>query len=255
MGEKPEFYGSWKGRVIKSIAVDGATTWDEVRDSTGLSPKNLNMILKELYPIEAVYKANNGDYRVDYDLYKQYQEYFSETIETQIPTIVKISKSHQSALNRWIEDWKDVKALKFTLENKHFFLQGPHLDDFSKTIISKAEVEVLVVNPFVESVDLAKSLIEPSKNGVKVTLIRRSPNEKAEQFNQSLKKSGIKIVIDESVHAKLIVVDRTVVVCSSMNFISASVSGKSWEAGIVTIDANTVQDTLNSILNLIEMGK
>lgn len=43
--EKPKYWGSWKGRVIKAIALDGAETWDDIRDLTGLSSESLNRAL------------------------------------------------------------------------------------------------------------------------------------------------------------------------------------------------------------------
>ena len=44
------------------------------------------------------------------------------------------------------------------MESKHFFLEGRHLDDISKELVSHAESEVLAVNPFVENCDLSNTL-------------------------------------------------------------------------------------------------
>ncbi|MGV9170534.1 MAG: hypothetical protein ACOC38_11415 [Promethearchaeia archaeon] len=37
--DEPTYWGSWKGRVVKAIAVNGTRTWNEIRYQTGLSPK------------------------------------------------------------------------------------------------------------------------------------------------------------------------------------------------------------------------
>ena len=59
--EKPIFLGSWKGRVIKAIALNGAQSWYELRDFTGLSPKSLNRTLAELMSAKALEKHTQKD--------------------------------------------------------------------------------------------------------------------------------------------------------------------------------------------------
>jgi len=49
----------------------------------------------------------------------------------------------------WINQWKEPRELDFSLEHEQFFLEGRHLDDFSKELIAHAKSEVLVVNPFI----------------------------------------------------------------------------------------------------------
>jgi phosphatidylserine/phosphatidylglycerophosphate/cardiolipin synthase-like enzyme len=65
-----------------------------------------------------------------------------------------------------------------------------------------------------------------------------------------LKKSGINVIYDKSVHAKLIVIDNEVAVISSMNFSLTSSGGKSWEAGIVSIEENVINSIIDSIRTL-----
>jgi len=52
--EEPRYWGSWKGRVIRAIAIDRAQTWSEMRDITGLSPKSLNRVLAEMFDAEVL---------------------------------------------------------------------------------------------------------------------------------------------------------------------------------------------------------
>jgi hypothetical protein len=56
-----------------------------------------------------------------------------------------------------------------------------------------------------------------------------------------LKKDGDRVTFNDMVHAKLIVVDRTVAVTSSMNVITRSSGGASWEAGIVSMEDTVVE--------------
>ena len=67
-----------------------------------------------------------------------------------------------------------------------------------------------------------------------------------------LKKDGVRVTFNDMVHAKLIVVDRTVAVTSSMNFLTRSSGGATWEAGIVSMEDTVVESTADSILRLLE---
>ena len=133
------------------------------------------------------------------------------------------------------------------------------MDDLSKGLICKAKSEVLVVNPFVNKCDLSDTLREASKNGVEVKLITRPPDIERVQFQQDkeeyhglLKGDGVKVTYNKAVHAKLITVDRAVVILSSVNFYSGSSGGASWEAGLVSIEKTVVESITDSILGLLE---
>jgi len=71
---------------------------------------------------------------------------------------MEFSYDKKEDLVRWIDKWREFKGLDFSMEHKHFFLEGRHLDDISKELVSHAESEVLVVNPFVENCDLSNTL-------------------------------------------------------------------------------------------------
>ena len=62
--EKLLYLGTWKGRVIKAVAVDGAKTWDEIREKTGLNPKSLNIVLRELFNAKAIEHIKNNEDKV-----------------------------------------------------------------------------------------------------------------------------------------------------------------------------------------------
>ena len=65
-------------------------------------------------------------------------------------------------------------------------------------------------------------------------------------------KSGVQILYNDYVHAKLLLVDDLVAFVSSMNFTSSSSGGKAWEAGVITWQQGIVNSILNSIKNIIE---
>jgi phosphatidylserine/phosphatidylglycerophosphate/cardiolipin synthase-like enzyme len=132
-------------------------------------------------------------------------------------------------------------------------LEGRHLDDFSKELISHAKSDVLVVNPFIQHCDLSDTLMDVKKKGVDVKVITRPPKDsypdkllRKQEYHQKLKNEGISLVYKENVHAKLIVVDNTIAISSSMNFFPESSAGVSWEAGLISIDPQVVDSIVKS---------
>ncbi|MDH5770293.1 MAG: phospholipase D family protein [Candidatus Bathyarchaeota archaeon] len=246
--------------------MDGAKTWNDIRDLTGLSPESLNRALFEMYDV-GILEKSKGIYRVGPEVHKEYEEFsamqgISEKSDTravvqEIP--VKFSEEKQKDLVRWINQWREVKSLDFSLEPKHFFLEGRHLDDISKELISKGKSEVLVVNPYVNHCGLSDTLREASKNGIKVRLITRPPDDEKysyrkekQEYHTTLKEEGVILIYNKKVHAKLIVVDRVAAIISSMNFYSGSSGGASWEAGLISVEETVVESIVNSILELLE---
>lgn len=260
---EPRYWGSWKGRVIRAVVVDNAKTWNEIHGLTGLSSKSLNRALYEMFELGVLEKKADGTYRVSHDIYAEYKDFFGELAESgkSVRTLAqtKFSEDMQESLVKWIHQWKELKELSFSLKPQHFFLEGRHLDDFSKELICKAKSEVLVVNPFVNNCDLSNTLREASRNGVEVRLITRpAETEKTrfrrdkEEYHGLLKEEGVKVMYNKAVHAKIVVVDRAVAVLSSMNFYSRSSAGASWEAGLISLDKTVVESVVDSILGLLE---
>jgi len=259
---EPRFWGSWKGRVIKAIVEDHAKTWLEIRDLTGLSAKSLNTALAEMFDL-AILEKKGSTYRVIPEIYKEYKEFWTSTHPPAKKDVdkapVEFSEERQKALVDWIDQWRKVKKLDFSLEDKHFFLVGRHLDEISKELISNASSEVLVVNPFVNHCDLSNTLRNASKNGVRVNLVTRPPDVRRERsqhdmgnYHKLLREDGVEVMYNKAVHAKLIIVDRAVTISSSMNFLSTSSSGVSWEAGLISVEEKVVESVVNSVLELLE---
>lgn len=257
--EKLLYLGTWKGRVIKAIAVDGAKTWNEIREKTGLNPKSLNIVLRELFNAKAIEHVKNNEgktigYRVEYNLYKLYDKYYKTEKEDKKVPIIKIAENVQKELRQWIDNWKEAKRLDFSLAKDHFYLEGRFLTDFSQEIIANAKNEVLIVNPWLNECDLSKTLRDAIKNKASVTVVRRPiEGDSNKNFISLLEKDGIIFYDNPKVHAKIVVVDRAVAITSSMNFTVQSSGGQSWEAGLITVDHAVVENIVNSILNLIEM--
>lgn len=76
MMSEPAYWGSWKGRVIKAIAVEYAQTWSDIQAVTGLSEHSLNTALSELYDA-GVLENVDGRYRISYNIYQECRDYFT----------------------------------------------------------------------------------------------------------------------------------------------------------------------------------
>lgn len=262
---EPKYWGSWKGRVVSAIVTGGEQTWTELLEKTGLATTSLNRVLAELFNVHAIIKKGEGTqarYRVVEELYDQYKTFLNC-----IPSLVtgrkkeqlpaRFGQARKGKLVNWIEQWKRLKELEFSLEPKHFFLEGMYLDDLSKSLISAATLEVLAVNPYVDHCDLSNVLRNATKNA-EVTLVTHPPEDNnqfpkdRQEYHKTLKNEGVKLVYNKKAHAKLIVVDRTIAIVSSMNLYGSSSGGGSWEAGLVTIEDTVVEQIVDSILSLME---
>lgn len=223
--------------------------------------------LSEMYELNEIVRTREKKYRVCPRLYDEYTEFlsrqrmpekFTQKGTSETP---KTTPTDKSEIIEWISQWKKLRKLDFSLEPEHFFLEDMDLDDISKQLIRRASKEVLVVNPFIESCSLSKTLEEASKHGAKVTVITRPPREdvqreqEKEEYHSRLREEGINLVYNKETHAKLIVVDNEAAIVSSMNFYSGSSGGKTWEAGLISIEENVVKSVVNAIHKLQKSGE
>lgn len=257
--KEPIYWGSWKGRVIEAISIYRAQTWEELRDITGLSPKSLNKVLSELFDAEAITKGSDGRYWARKDIYDTYVKH-SDQLKAQKDDIpVRISEEEQKHLVTRIDEWKQFKELDFSLKPEHFFLKGSDLYDLSMDLIQRARKEILIANPYVEQCDLSDKLRDAAALKKNVILVTRRPDDKNDEYRKrkevyhdTLTKSGLRLTYNGRVHAKLIVLDRSVAIVSSMNLNTSSTAGSSWEGGIVSKEESVVEDIRDSILALRE---
>lgn len=156
-----------------------------------------------------------------------------------------------------VKSWLSFNNIEPT-DSNHFYLQGDSLDNFSKYLISNAHSSITVSNPYVDKCALSDSLMDSVKQGKSVLLITRpiQSNDRyydsKRNYHESLKSSNVILAYNENVHAKILLVDECVAVVSSLNFTSTSSSGKSWEAGIVSMEPNVVEKVHESLDSVSE---
>ncbi len=269
---EPPFYGSWKGRVLEAIAVENIRDWNGILEYTELFPENLNKAIHELYDLDVITRQDDGLYWIkDIVLYHQYRLYFetpnddykAPLIQHEEPKNITLEKAlpKDESLADFVAKWRAFKNLSFSLDARHFFLEGTYLDDLSKDLIRRAKKEVLLVNPYLELCNLSNTLIDAVEAKAKVLVITRNPSdnkhdkmeniEEKQKYHETLKEKGIIINYDTRIHAKLLVVDGQIAIISSMNYYSWSSGGSSWEAGMISIDGaivNSVHKTIHQLL-------
>ena len=263
MVREPKYWKSKIGKVAFAIAIDGVDTWQGLSEHTGFDSDELKRALHELFEAKLLQKREDRSYQLDSDLVGEYRRYFEK--EQSSREIAPIQDDREPSTEsdewaKWIMSWRDVSSLSFSLEHLHFFLDEKHLYPFSTLVISRAESQVLVVNPYVEKCDLSDNLLEPIQQGKEVMVITRPASKRGKKSSNKiaeirnyllhLDEQGIDVRLDDYVHAKLIVVDEMVAVVSSMNLYPGSLVGKPWEAGMVSIDPKTVKEVRDRILAL-----
>ena len=228
----PRFWSSWRGRIIRAIVLDRLYTRNEILKRTQLDEEQFEQALSELSQHSLLTRADKERFWVNsIELCNQYRSFFRKL---------------QENLVDWVNQWRLQEKVESRLN--HFFLEDKLLYEFSEKLLGNANIEILVANPYIKKCHISNTLMSMGEKGINVKIITRSSPER---YIKELSEKKIAITYDDSVHAKLIVVDRRVGIVSSMNFFAASSGGASWEAGLVTTERSTVQSIAGSILNKI----
>ena len=164
---------------------------------------------------------------------------------------------NENTLIQWLTQWVADKPINLSVESKQFFLAGMELEELARDAIGKAQDEILVTSPYVDSCHLATALQRAVERRVKVKVIARRPtNAKMDalktECQANLRKEGVVIHYINQIHSKIIIVDRKISVISSMNLYSGSTGGATFEAGIVSFDKTVVDSATKYIVELLE---
>jgi hypothetical protein len=226
------FWTTYGGRIVRAVVLHDAFTKDSIIKATNLTKEEFAQGFKGLIEDTRIEKKENGKLWVTPELYGKCK-FFFEVV--------------QRKLVCWVEEWRKKEGIvnRFGNSIDHFYLEGKLLPEFAESLIKNAREEILVINPWVKRCDICNSLKLMSENGVNVKVLTKEIE--SYQFMKELTKS-VSVSYDDSIHAKLIVVDRRVGIVSSMNFYAASTAGQTWEAGIVTLEGEVVNSVYQSIL-------
>jgi len=257
---EPKYWGTDKGLVLEVMA---NFLWVEnspidlfgLVQMTYLSENELMKILDELIRDGDVHIEDDKWYNILPELAKEYIDYIDYEIERAIKEeemgVIQVPFVEKRDIIVWTDGWIKIHKPEISLEKEHFFLEGYYLDVFIKFLISKANETIIVINPFLDMITPIKLLIEAKQDNKRVVMVTRPPDiSSTRKYHKSLLDSGITILYHENLHAKILIFDDKIAIVSSMNFLQRATAGISWEAGIVTINVNTVNMIKDSITNL-----
>jgi phosphatidylserine/phosphatidylglycerophosphate/cardiolipin synthase-like enzyme len=182
-----------------------------------------------------------------------------ETQKEELETQKKPSaEKREDGLTQWLTQWASARPINQPLAAKHFFIEGMRLEELARDAIAQAKDEVLVTTPYLDNCFLVTALQEARNRRANVKIITRRPNSKDDKEYSKLecqgllRKIGISIHYDNTIHAKIIVIDQTIAIVSSMNIYSGSTGGGSLEAGIVTFEKGVVESIGKYVASLLE---
>jgi len=221
-----------------------------------------------------ILEQSSGRFKVEKELWLKYKAHFGEEWAKEKLEDLEEDKreeernkqlirrrqqiQEQNYLRNRMYEWIKFKNIKMGPESAHLFLKGDLLDSLLRDLIPRTKNEILVVNPYVEQCAFSDNLIQASENGVKVILVTQMPNSNwsgkrtrgKELYHKRLNDSNIQVIYNDSVHAKIFILDKQILSVSSMNLYSESVAGKLREAGMVTIEPTNIQRALDFMNDL-----
>lgn len=181
----------------------------------------------------------------------------TQKVETETKTSTN-SEKQGDHLTQWLTQWAAARPINQPLSAKHFFIEGMRLEELARDAIARARDEVLVTTPYLDNCFLVTALQEARNRRANVKIITRRPNSKDDkeysklECQAFLRKNGVSIHYDNTIHAKIIVIDQTIAIVSSMNIYSGSTGGGSLEAGIVTFERIVVESVGKYVASLLE---
>jgi phosphatidylserine/phosphatidylglycerophosphate/cardiolipin synthase-like enzyme len=266
----PRYWNTWEGKIVEALVRSNSPVgWEELSTETDLDQYPLNSALSNLFRDQTIHKDNFGNYQIaDEEIRQEWQIHLgiatpkeltnnSSAEQKPVMTPQQIATEQQINLENWLIMWKTIKHIEFSLENKHFFLDGMHTDEFTKDMIKFSEKSVLIANPFVNSCYLTEAILEAREKQVEVKIVTRPPANdeylaKQTECHSNLTKSGTVIKYNNQIHSKIVIVDNLITIVSSMNFYSGSSGGASLEAGMVSIDPKVAKSASEFIIKLLE---
>jgi len=118
-------------------------------------------------------------------------------------------------------------------------------------LILEAKKEIIILSPWIELTGHQEDLIKNAvKKDINVTLLARKPTaQKQSEAIEKLQQIGAQVFFDNRLHAKMILIDRTVALISSSNIIPTSMT-ENHELGILTLNEEVLEDLLGYLTYL-----
>ena len=195
MSVEPKYWGSWKGLILKAIAIEGKRTWSEIQKSTGLNPLSLNQAIKELRD-SGILTGREKYWIEDYDLYSDYVNY-GELLSGKNNNVQNISTEKLNPLKQRVIEiqdylsnnprgkntiiscvlvWTLLSKINFPFSSEHFYLEGDKLDRLTQDIIEASKKSIFVVNPFIDKCSLSDKIRKAPRCSLLSSLLNSKGN-------------------------------------------------------------------------------
>jgi len=241
--KKPLFSGSNKGIILETLAKSGEMTYKELKNSSielqSLDDKQFKshtQYLQKNYLIiynkeKKKYWITNSNFLHDYT---HYTDTKNKSIIEKIAGFFYLKtffKNHINKLNS--ELLLKLDADKY---EKQYFLNKHEIIEITQFLIKNAKYEIRIVNFIIDEIDITRELITSKNNNpeINIQIITNKDDDKYFKFHDLLRNNNIDVFIENTIHAKILIIDFSYIIISSMNFTPYSISGKSIEAGILS---------------------
>ncbi len=269
----PPHWGTKKGKIIESIAIQWCFTFQEILDEIKIESKELHALIGELMAERLVY-VYEGQYRVNKELYHEYWNYavhftdlpekiHEETMETMGLTVEeRVAEGIVEWVNTWIKFQRNYEN-EISVNKDHFYLDGNLLPTFIHDLVRRARRNIIYVAPWIEEIGVTKNLMIASAHGKTVNIITRKPDWSSttdwqkrqagiyEKCHSNLINAGVTIFYNNKIHGKVLLIDDVIAIVSSFNLLKNPASGLSWEAGIITYEPTIVHSIKASINKML----
>lgn len=148
---------------------------------------------------------------------------------------------------------------KYELPTITWFVYGKQLPKRLQQMVEVAEKEILVSSPWITLNEISSGLESKAERGLKVRVLsqraekRKSKNPHYDLFRAWLE-SKIEIVVDDDIHAKMIIVDENFMYLGSSNITETGLY-RTLETGIITKDSTLVRPAHKHLKKLFRKAK
>jgi len=267
MSDKPKHFGTDTGHVFGNIAILNYLSSRELSRELGISKDELYELIGVLLKDKSIYIwKNNTEYRPDTKLKQDWLDYLDSLSEEEKDELFwegyELEIEEDLPWSRFMYSFCENNEITYTSDQGFFYLPDELLAIFQDLILTRPAKRMLIVNPFINYQLLKKKLIILRGKGTLIEIITRPPALDSQEYkiHTELSEKGIKIYYNDTIHAKMIILDDELALISSMNFIKQSVTPYnspirgSWESGVVITKPEILTEIKTSIAKIDRMS-
>lgn len=259
---KPKHFNTLEGHVFGNIAFLNRLTFRELRREMGLENDELYSIIGKLIDDGSIYIwRENPEYRPNPSLKRAYQTYLNSLSEEELDDIYwegyDLGIEKELPWANYIQLFCEKAEIPYNPEQGFFYLDDEKLAVFQDVILTRPCKRIMLVNPYIHYPRLIRKLIALRKRRTQIQIITRPPDDDFKKdMHKELHRNDVRILYNERVHAKIIMMDGILALMSSMNFTESSMTPYevpirgSWEAGTVITNPVVLDEIKDSILQL-----